>query len=78
MRLPRQGYWRRLSFPFPGDLPSPGIEPASLALQEVSCIAGRFVITEPPGETPIWAEDFFLVSKVKNNILFFFGKSMSS
>ena len=26
----RQQYWSRLPFPTPGDLPDPGIEPASL------------------------------------------------
>ena len=26
---PRQGYWNGLSFPPPGDLPDPGIEPVS-------------------------------------------------
>ena len=31
MEFPRQEYWSKLSFPSPGDLPQPGIEPASLA-----------------------------------------------
>ena len=31
--FPRQGYWSRLPFPSPGDLPDPGIEPGSPALQ---------------------------------------------
>ena len=44
MELSRQGYWGRLPFPSPGDLPSPGIKPASLAL------AGEFFATEPPGK----------------------------
>ena len=35
-------YWRVLSFPSPGDLPDPGIEPVSPAL------AGRFFTTELP------------------------------
>ena len=34
----RQEYWSGLPFPSPGDLPNPGIEPASPALQVVSCI----------------------------------------
>ena len=42
----RQEYWNGLPFPSPGDLPDPGIKPASPAL------AGRFFITEPP-EKPI-------------------------
>ena len=29
----RQGYWSGLPFPFPGDLPDPGTEPRSPALQ---------------------------------------------
>ena len=29
----RQEYWSALPFPSPGDLPDPGIEPGSLALQ---------------------------------------------
>ena len=29
----RQEYWSRLPFPFPEDLPDPGIEPGSPALQ---------------------------------------------
>ena len=28
--FPRQEYWSGLSFPTPGDLPDPGIKPASL------------------------------------------------
>ena len=33
MGFSRQGYWSGLPFPSPGDLPNPGIEPASPALQ---------------------------------------------
>ena len=33
MEFSRQEYWSGLSFPSPGDLPDPGIEPRSLALQ---------------------------------------------
>ena len=43
MRFPRQEYWSRLPCPSLGDLPDPGIEPASRAL------AGRFFAAEPPG-----------------------------
>ena len=42
--FPRQEYWSGLPFPFLGDLPDSGIEPASPAL------AGRFFTTEPPGK----------------------------
>ena len=43
----RQEYWSRLSFPSPGDLPDPGIEPGSPALQIDS------LPTEPPGNVYI-------------------------
>ena len=33
MGFSRQEYWNGLPFPSPGDLPDPGIEPRSLALQ---------------------------------------------
>ena len=33
MELSRQEYWSGLPFPSPGDLPHPGIEPGSPALQ---------------------------------------------
>ena len=44
MEFSRQEYWTGLPFPSPGDLPDPGIEPASPAL------AGRFFTTEPAGK----------------------------
>ena len=43
MGFPRQDYWNGLPFPSPGDLPNPGIDPASPA------VAGGFFTTEPPG-----------------------------
>ena len=33
MGFPRQEYWSGLPFPYPGDLPNPGIEPRSPTLQ---------------------------------------------
>ena len=33
MGFSKQEYWSRLPFPSPGDLPNPGIEPVSPALQ---------------------------------------------
>ena len=42
MEFSRQGYWSGLSFPSPGDLPDPGIEPVSPAL------AGKLLTIEPP------------------------------
>ena len=41
----RQEDWSGLPFPSPGDLPNPEVEPRSPALQEVSCIVGRFFTT---------------------------------
>ena len=36
MEFSRQEYWSGLPFPSPGDLPDPGIEPGSPALQKDS------------------------------------------
>ena len=44
MEFSRQEYWSGLPFPSPGDLPNPGIEPGSPALQADS------LPTEPPGK----------------------------
>ena len=43
MEFSRQGYWSGLPFPSPGDLPDPGIEPWSPALQVDT------LPSEPPG-----------------------------
>ena len=47
MGFSRQEYWSGLPFPPPGDLPDPGIEPASPAL------AGGFFTTKSPGKPSI-------------------------
>ena len=44
MGFSRQEYWSGLPFPFPGDLPNPGIEPRSPALQADA------LTSEPPGK----------------------------
>ena len=44
MGFSRQEYWSGLPFPSPGDLPSPGIEPRSPALQADA------LTSEPPGK----------------------------
>ena len=44
MGFSRQEYWSRLPFPSPGDLPDPGIEPRSPALQADA------LPSEPPGK----------------------------
>ena len=46
MGFSRQEYWSGLPFPSPGDLPDPGIQPASPASP---IWAGRFFTTLPPG-----------------------------
>ena len=48
MGFSRQEHWSGLPFLSPGDLPDPGIEPASPAL------AGRFFATQPPGKPRIY------------------------
>ena len=52
MEFPRQEYWNGLPFPTPGNLPNPGTEPTSPALE------GRFFTTDslplaPPGLKPL-------------------------
>ena len=37
MGFSRQQHWSWLSFPHPGDLPDPGIEPASLMSPALAC-----------------------------------------
>ena len=44
MEISRQEFWNGLPFPFPGDLPKPGTEPRSPALQVDS------LLSEPPGK----------------------------
>ena len=48
MKFSRQEYWSGLPFPSPGDLPDPGMEPGSPALQADS------LPSEPPGKTEPW------------------------
>ena len=45
MGFSRQEYWSGVPFPSPGDLPNPGIEPGSPALQVGS------LLSEPAGKT---------------------------
>ena len=44
MGFSKQEYWSGLPFPSPGDLPNPGIEPGSPALQADA------LSSEPPGK----------------------------
>ena len=53
MEFSRQEYWSGLSSPSPGNLPNPGIEPGSLALQEDS------LPSEPTGEAEEAAKSYW-------------------
>ena len=59
MGFSRQEYWSGLPFPSPGDLPDPGIELESPALQ------AHALPSEPPGKPPVktgqWATLFVLM-----------------
>ena len=54
MGFPRQEYWSGLPFPSPGELPGPGIEPGSPALQADSL----------PSEPPVVIKQILLSSKI--------------
>ena len=52
----RQECWSGLLFPTPGDIPDPGIKPASLArdrthVSSISSLAAGFITTAPPGKS---------------------------
>ncbi|XDB60043.1 hypothetical protein AB1E18_013426 [Capra hircus] len=49
--FPRPEYWSGLPFPSPEDLPNPGI----------SCIAGGFFTTEPPGKSGYYFLQFLRI-----------------
>ena len=61
MTFSRQGYWSGLPFSSPGDLPNPGIEPWSPALQADS------LLTELHGK-PRFVKDFI---KLRNLLMSF-------
>ena len=65
MEFPRQEYWSGLPFHSPGDLPDPGIDPGSPALQADA------LLSEPPGE---YAEVEFKSSSFSLSLL---GKKSS-
>ena len=60
MGFSRQKHWSALPFPPPGDLPSPGIEPASLSSP---ALAGRFFTTSATWEAQVTS---LLAQMVKN------------
>ena len=56
MEFFRQEYWNGLPFPSPGDLPDPGIKPASL---KSPALAGGFFNTNATWEAPALFFFFF-------------------
>jgi len=50
MGFSRQEYWSGLPFPSPGNLPNPGIEPTSPALEADA------LTSEPPGNKPKYSD----------------------
>ena len=59
MGFSRQEYWSRLPFPSPGDLPNPGIEPGSPALQADSLpteLRGKTSCTYRPSVYLLWKD----------------------
>ena len=48
-----QAYWSGLPCPSPGDLPDPGVEPGSPALQADA------LSSEPPGKLRYWCADVY-------------------
>jgi hypothetical protein len=61
MRFSSQEYWSGLPFPSPGDLPEPGIEPGSSALQADS------LLTELPENSIVIC---IFIAKYKNNYIY--------
>ena len=62
MGFSRQEYWSGLSFPPPGDLPNPGIQPLSL---NISCVGRRILTTRT---TFLIAAIFFLRSPLSKTL----------
>ena len=63
MGFSRQEYWSGLPFPSPGDLPHPGMEPGSPALQADS------LPTKPLGKSLIWVLGIISSFTDHNNLL---------
>ena len=61
MGFSRQEYWSGLPFPSPGDLPNPGTEPGSPALEADA------LTSEPPGK-PDGNSGIHLIDVICNNM----------
>ena len=68
MEFSKQEYWSGLPFPPPGDLPDPGLEPASLTLP---AWARKFFTTSATWEDPLYDIRFMalIVSQAKTERL---------
>ena len=62
MGFSRQEYWSGLSFPSPGDLPDPGIEPGFPALEADS------LPSEPPGKPHLYKKDSQISTPVQSEV----------
>ena len=60
MEFSRQEYWSGLPFPSPGDLPDPGIEPRSPALEADA------LTSEPPGKILLRQHIYYLAVTQKS------------
>ena len=62
MEFSRQEYWSGLPLPSPEDLPDPGVEPGSPALQV------DFLLSQPPGR-PHARLDLYILNKFSISLL---------
>ena len=87
MGFSRQGYWSGLSFPPPGDLPDPGIEPESPALQadslpaelsgkRLSIVFTPLYLAQVAGEGLIMFFFFFFFTAYKHSISLFLKRAL--
>ena len=67
MEFSRKEYWSGLPFPSPEDLPNPGIEPRSPALQAFSLPSGL------PGKPGIDSRADEILDRNEKNIILFFS-----
>ena len=70
MEFSRQEHWSGFPFLSPGDLPDPGIEPASPASL---VLTGRFFTTEPPWK-PHLTFDHLLKGLISNSVTMELGR----
>ena len=71
MEFSRQEYyWSGLPFPSPGDLPNPGVEPGSPALQVASLpLSHQGILTSPP----VFHASLILLKRTYHDIVFIYN-----